>query len=156
MYSCAVEHASSVSEMATQLAACGGGSGVGTLCRPLVKSTPENVIYAANAPKHILFKYRLTAKSEGVWSTILKETTLYVHIPSTTTGEGSKEAFVQLLEYAEEELKCEHVVVFFKGDRLDAKSWTRSFMFLGLTLLAPKHPLRPDCKDFVFLDYTID
>ena len=72
-------------------------------------------------PIHIHFKYRLTESLEGVWSTILHGTSLYVHIPVTTNGEGSKDSFIRLLEYAEEKLKATNVVVFFQEDRADAR-----------------------------------
>jgi len=107
-------------------------------------------------PIHIHFKYRLTDTLEGIWSTILHGNALYVHIPSHTNGEGSKDNFIRLLEYAEEKLKCRNVIAYFQDDRPDAASWMRAFLFLGFSLLPPQHPLRPDNQGFIYLNYIVD
>jgi len=46
------------------------------------------------------------------WDSILFNEELFIHIPNTTT-DNSKEAFIALLEFAEEELCCKKVVVYF-------------------------------------------
>lgn len=163
---CAVEHDMSMSLMATHLA-CTEGNGVGKFNKPSVNKK----IQSSNAhkhegrqghdkdrlqPIHIHFKYRLTESLEGVWATILHGRNLYVHIPTNTNGEGSKDSFIRLLEYAEEILKAGNVVVFFQEDRADASSWLRAFKFLGFQLLPPDHPLRPDNHGFIYMNYIID
>lgn len=45
------------------------------------------------------------------WEAILYANNLYLQIPAGVLFETSKEAFVNLLEYAEEELKCQNVVI---------------------------------------------
>lgn len=45
------------------------------------------------------------------WDAVLRGKTLYVALPPHVLPEGSREAFVALLEAAEEQLKCQHVVV---------------------------------------------
>lgn len=45
--------------------------------------------------------------------------TLYIEVPNGCLPDASKEAFVALLEYAEEVLRCQHAIVFFKKDRMD-------------------------------------
>lgn len=45
------------------------------------------------------------------WDAALRAGTLYVALPEHGLPEGSREAFVALLEAAEERLKCRHVVV---------------------------------------------
>lgn len=156
---CAVEHDMSVSLMATQLARTEGCNGVGKLTKPSVNKKIQGLVahkQDGHLPIHIHFKYRLTETLEGVWSTILHGNSLYVHIPTNTNGEGSKDSFIRLLEYAEEKLKCGNVVAFFQEDRLDAPSWMRAFLFLGFSLLPPKHPLRPDNHGFIYMNYIID
>lgn len=57
--------------------------------------------------------------------------------------EGSREAFVSLLEAAEEKLNCQHVVVVFANDRADRPTLVRTFMFLGFAVLSPTSPIVP-------------
>lgn len=42
---------------------------------------------------------------------MLRGRTLYVALPPRMLPEGSREAFVALLEAAEEQLRCQHVIV---------------------------------------------
>ncbi|XP_056638782.1 LOW QUALITY PROTEIN: ornithine decarboxylase antizyme 1 [Diorhabda sublineata] len=77
------------------------------------------------------------------WEAVLKGRTLYIALPPQVLPEGSREAFVGLLEAAEEQLKCEHVVVVFAADRPDRAVLVRTFMFLGFAVLAPTSPLVP-------------
>lgn len=67
---------------------------------------------------------------------------LYV-APPPHLAEGSREAFVALLEAAEEQLKCQHVIVVFSADRPDRANLVRTFMFLGFAVLSPTSPLVP-------------
>lgn len=57
--------------------------------------------------------------------------------------DGSKEALIALLEAAEEQLNCEHVVVVFASDRADRPMLVRTFMFLGFEVLSPTSPILP-------------
>jgi len=58
--------------------------------------------------------------------------------------DASKEAFVSLLEYAEEVLQCDHAIVCFLKERSDRAMLIRTFMFLGFYLLPPGHELAMD------------
>ncbi|CAG9759701.1 unnamed protein product [Ceutorhynchus assimilis] len=51
-----------------------------------------------------------TPSSSQPWDAVLRGDTLYV-TPPGYLAEGSREAFVALLEAAEDQLKCKHVVV---------------------------------------------
>ena len=89
-----------------------------------------------SAAVHIQFKYKLTDNLEGLWSTVLYGKSLYVHIPTSTNGEGSKDSFVRLLEFAEEHLRCTNVVVFFQQERPDAgknSSSPRALFYIWFT-----------------------
>ncbi|XP_030756339.1 LOW QUALITY PROTEIN: ornithine decarboxylase antizyme [Sitophilus oryzae] len=91
------------------------------------------------------------------WDAVLREGVLYV-TPPPHLVEGSKEAFVALLEAAEEKLKCKHVVVVFKADRSDRPTLVRTFMFLGFAVLSPNSPLIPPqlAQGNICMLYNID
>jgi len=86
---------------------------------------------------------RLTVRTRQAWDTVLRGRTLYVALPSQILAEGSREAFVALLEAAEEKLGCQHVVVVFAAERNDRPMLVRTFMFLGFVVLSPTSPLVP-------------
>lgn len=91
------------------------------------------------------------------WEAILVGRRLFVEVPKYILPDGSKESFVRLLEYAEEELKCSHLIVCFKKDRPDRASLIRVFMFLGFTVLPPGHPLvSMQSGDVMYLACVID
>jgi len=82
---------------------------------------------------------------------------LYIEVPNGCLPDASKEAFVALLEYAEEALQCHHAIVCFKKDRIDRAMLIRTFMFLGFYLVPPGNELAPSSdKDHVFMVYKID
>lgn len=93
-------------------------------CTPLLKvhltidfQGTEVVSAAQSGCAHLSFEFQLAEQTTVVWETVVVGRRLYlsiVHLP-----EGSKEAFVSLLEYAEEVLGCSHVLICFKKDRSD-------------------------------------
>ncbi|KAL1502191.1 hypothetical protein ABEB36_007369 [Hypothenemus hampei] len=80
--------------------------------------------------------------SSQPWDAVLRGDALYV-APPPHLAEGSREAFVALLEAAEDQLKCKHVVVVFPSDRADRPNLVRTFKFLGFSVLNPTSPLVP-------------
>jgi len=103
----------------------------------------------------LVFSLRITESMEVCWETLLKDRKLYITVPSGALPEGSKEGFIALLEYAEEHLKCTHVVVCFLKNRSDRASLIRTFMFLGFQVLNPNHTLAPD-QDYLSMAYIIE
>ena len=112
------------------------------------------------------------------WEAVLWRSRLYVSVTPETLTNGSKEAFVSLLEYAEDVLECSHVVVCLgkpsylpnnnfelldnnrasnKVDMNDKeiKMAVRNFMFLGFQPLAPGHEFMPSNPNLVCFVYTI-
>lgn len=98
------------------------------------------------------------------WDSILFKEELFVHIPNNTS-DNSKEAFIALLEFAEEELCCKKVIVYFDKDKSNRSKCTdkcddwpfykyndslfadiliRLFSFIGFELLPPGHSAIPD------------
>jgi len=110
----------------------------------------------AQGASNLCFKISLTDCLEVTWDTLFMDGNLYVEIPQGILPEGSKESFVTLLEYAEEELKCSHVIVCFKKSRSDRASLVRTFMFLGFVPVAPGNPLVPNLGDLLFMAYAIE
>ncbi|WAR29672.1 OAZ1-like protein [Mya arenaria] len=90
------------------------------------------------------------------WETIFVDGRLYVEIPNSILPDGSKESLVTLLEYAEEVLDCNHVILVFKKNRNDRASLIRTFMFLGFQVVCPGNPIVPMVEDLMFLAYTIE
>merc|ERR1712080_728549 len=64
------------------------------------------------------------------WEAVLWQDRLYVSVSSNQLAEGSKRAFVSLLEYAEEELEVTHVVACLDRLHHDNKNVIRNFLFL--------------------------
>ena len=136
------------------------GNGVGVSTEPPVaaKGGLENVnaLAQAQAASSLCFKISLVDTMEVVWETLRVGRKLYVEIPSGILPDGSKESFVTLLEYAEEVLKCSHVIVCFRKNRTDRASLIRTFMFLGFAMVAPGHAMVPASNERMFMAYTID
>lgn len=106
---------------------------------------------------NLCFKVSPVAGVEVVWETILVDgKRLYVEVPPGILPEGSRESLIELLEYAEEQLKCTHVILCFKKNRPDRSSLLRVFNFFGFSILPPGHALAPKTEDLLFMAYVID
>jgi ornithine decarboxylase antizyme 1 len=130
----------------------GEGEGEGSLS-PFDHEQQE---FPINEPIKISFRYPLTQQTTLTWDTVLIKNNLYIEIPNGCLPDASKEAFVALLEYAEEVLRCQHAIVCFKKDRLDRAILVRTFMFLGFYLVPPANELALGVADHVFMVYKID
>lgn len=106
----------------------------------------------------LTFLLRLTENTKVSWETVLWQHRLYIQVPSCLLPEGSKEGFLSLLEYAEEVLRCTHIIVCFKKDRNDRALLVRTFMFLGFATLPPGHQLIPSNTDAcnLYMLYSIE
>jgi ornithine decarboxylase antizyme 1 len=103
------------------------------------------------------FKFRVSASNSNLppWDSILWQGRLYVNVSSQQLSDGSKEAFVSLLEYAEETLDCSHVVVCLDQQLRGMKAVVRNFLFLGFQPLAPGHEFLPKNPNLACFVYTI-
>jgi len=93
------------------------------------------------------------------WEAILYNNNLYLQIPAGVLIETSKEAFVNLLEYAEEELKCQNVVICLdKKCAEKSNNLIRMFMYFGFFSLPPSHPLTPKnaSDSLLFMAYSFE
>lgn len=140
------------------------GNGVGVLKEPPVNVKDiftDNVCGGALASKsqvasNLCFEISVANGVVVKWETIYDERKLFVEVPNTILPDGSKESLVTLLEYAEEQLDCSHVILCFKKNRTDRASLIRTFMFLGFAVVCPGDPMVPNAEDLMFLAYTID
>lgn len=115
-----------------------------------------NALANTNVAVNLGFDICLVDKVHVKWETILRKGTLYVEVPSGILPEGSKESLVTLLEYAEEKLRCNHVILCFRKDRSDRASLIRTFMFMGFAVVPPGDPLLPHSADIMSLVYKIE
>lgn len=133
--------------------------GVGDIFK-LSEQQGKEIVQASRQKGHvnILFKLHLTESKLDKWITVLKDGILYLTIPDHLLPEGSKEAFIALLEYAEEVLHCTNIIMCIKKNREDRALLVRTFMFLGFGMMPPGHPLIPQPEDpnYLYLIYTIE
>jgi len=92
------------------------------------------------------------------WSMKFDNDSLYVELPQQL-NEGSKEKFLNLLEFADDTLHCKHVIVYFDKIRSDRASLVKTFMFLGFHILSPENTLitfNDKQQDRLYMVYIID
>ncbi|XP_065084303.1 LOW QUALITY PROTEIN: ornithine decarboxylase antizyme [Ochlerotatus camptorhynchus] len=115
-------------------------------------------------PTQISLKLYVTPQKYSVWETVFSplDNILYVNLPSTMTHEASKHSFISLLEFAEEKLECDGVVLCIRKDRLDRPNLVRTFSFVGFQPISPKTPLAPphieeqQKNEYLFMIYSIE
>ncbi|KAL1395441.1 hypothetical protein pipiens_011246 [Culex pipiens pipiens] len=115
-------------------------------------------------PTQVTLKLFVTAQKFSSWETIFSplDNMLYVNLPSTMSHEASKHSFISLLEFAEEKLECDGVVLCIRKDRLDRPNLVRTFSFVGFQPVSPKSPLTPphieaeQKAEYLFMVYNIE
>ncbi|XP_046555725.1 LOW QUALITY PROTEIN: ornithine decarboxylase antizyme 1-like [Haliotis rubra] len=138
------------------------GSGVGVLAQPpvnakgLFTTNVNSLAHQTQVAANLCFKIRPVECLEVTWETVLLDGKLYVELPCGILPEGSKESLVSLLEYAEDRLKCSHVILCFKKNRADRVNLLRVFSFLGFSVVPPGDPLVPKVEDLMFMVYVIE
>jgi ornithine decarboxylase antizyme 1 len=135
------------------------GSGVGVSTEPPVYTRSSvnklRALVKAHGASNLCFQVSLTDCIQVNWETVLLNGKLFIEVPGGILPAGSKESFVTLLEFAEEELQCSHVIVCFNKSRSDRASLIRTFMFFGFVALPPGSGLVPINGDLFFMAYTI-
>jgi ornithine decarboxylase antizyme 1 len=120
-------------------------------------------IVSQKSPTRITIKLHVTDKLSSNWDSVLDHDTniLYVALPKQLTHEASKQSFLSLLEFAEEKLECDGVVLCIRKDRPDRQNLIKTFLFLGFSPLTPNSPLAPPQMEgrndeHLFLIYNIE
>ena len=87
------------------------------------------------------------------WDAALSAGRLYVRADGRCLSSGSRDAFLGMLEYAEEELGVAHVVLCVDGGAVAAAAvgagMARSLMFLGFQPLEAGHEFLPEDPNMV-------
>jgi len=108
-------------------------------------------------PIRLTLNIQLQEGHDVDWEAIIWKENLFIHIPNGISLDNSKEAFISLLEFAEEELKCMRVTVYFDKNRTDRNVLMRLFSFIGFSVLAPNYSLSPEStsEDMLYMAYSI-
>jgi hypothetical protein len=145
---------------------CTEGSGVGFKKEPPVLSE-ANIVNPLLAEDHGLLAGAeeldlsfICQVAEGVdvgWrARLLPDKRLLLHVSSGALPEGSRECFVRILEYAEEDLECSEILVEFEKDRKDRPLLVKTFMYFGFTMLTPDKASSLVGPARIVMVYTID
>ncbi|KRF80474.1 LOW QUALITY PROTEIN: ornithine decarboxylase antizyme [Drosophila virilis] len=113
-------------------------------------------------PVHISIKLHVTEDQSTNWMSILNPNNniLYVAFPTDFAPAGSKETFTSLLEFAEDKLEVDGIVMVMRKDQPDCHRLIEAFLFMGFEPLSRKSPKAPpaainDNENYYFL-YTIE
>jgi len=106
-----------------------------------------------NDGAHIRFSYKVCSQAAIEWNAIMMGRCLFLK-PGESLPDGSKGAFVALLEYAEEYLNCSHIYVVFKKNSVP-RAMVRTFQFLGFSLVRPSDERAPPSSQFLSLVYAV-
>lgn len=104
------------------------------------------------------YEVKVASGLKVAWQLAMVGTRLFVAIPDGSSLDGARDAFVSLLELAEERLHCEYVVVLFRRERTDRAALIKTFMYIGFVPLAPGNTLTGGRynPDFLYLAYKVD
>lgn len=133
---------------------------MGDLVAPTVSVSgfpqPKDVLESAvHNEIHLSMSVKLVDGLTFVWHSMFIDRKLFVEVPFGLLPKSSRESFILLLEYAEDALKCSHVIVCFRKDRPDRSALLKVFMFFGFILLPPHHHLIPAASgDIMYLAYA--
>ncbi|XP_017961076.1 LOW QUALITY PROTEIN: ornithine decarboxylase antizyme [Drosophila navojoa] len=113
-------------------------------------------------PVQISIKLHVAEDISTNWMSILNPTNniLYVAFPTDLPPGGSKQTFVSLLEFAEDKLEVDGIVLVMRKDQPECARLIEAFLFMGFEPLSRKSPKAPpaavnDNEHYYFL-YTIE
>jgi len=140
----------------------GGGGFVATELTARSEREPLKVTFrfATPLPKNVNLGINNTESKvvNAEWSALLWRGDLFLTVPNGIVIERSKEAFITLLEFAEEKLRCKSIIVCFSKSRQERNTLIRMFMFLGFVMLPPNQLIVPTLDvqdDTLYMAYSI-
>jgi len=144
-----------INRLSSTLTEEGSGSGLGKYRSP--PSIGELTKQSCNNPIRLTLNITLREQHDVKWESILWRQNLFIHIPTAICLDNSKQAFISVLEFAEEELLCMQVIVYFNKNRTDRNVLVRLFSFIGFSVLPPNHSLTPPnaSEDLLYMAYSI-
>lgn len=126
-------------------------------CQEVVKQILQH-----DNPIRIVIKLHVTEDKFTKWESVLnpENNILYVAMPEKMAPEGSKQTLLSLLEFAEDKLEVDAVVMCIRKNRTDRARLLESFLLMGFEPLSRKATEAPpaaekDIENF-FLIYHID
>lgn len=91
------------------------------------------------------------------WKGVQQDDNLFMIIPKGDLPAGSRECFVELLDYAEETLGLGSIFLCITKDRDDTAELLRTFMFLGFEVVHHSNcKLVPFTDEYMFMAYSFD
>jgi len=126
-------------------------------CQEVVKQILQH-----ENPIRITIKLHVTENKFSKWESVLNPVNniLYVAMPEELPPEASKQTFLSLLEFAEEKLDVDAVVMCIRKNIPDRARLIETFMIMGFQPLSRKSPMAPPAtendSDNFFLIYQIE
>ncbi|XP_011182962.1 LOW QUALITY PROTEIN: ornithine decarboxylase antizyme [Zeugodacus cucurbitae] len=127
-------------------------------CQEMVKHILQH-----DNPTRITIKLHVTENQYSEWESVLNPVNniLYVAMPEKLPPEASKDTFISLLEFAEEKLDVDAVVLCVRKNRPDRASLFETFLIMGFQPLSRKSSLAPpstakDSENYFFIYHIED
>jgi len=126
-------------------------------CQEVVKEILQH-----EHPIRITIKLHVTENKFTEWDSVLNpnNNVLYIAMPEVLPPEASKQTFVSLLEFAEEKLEVDAVVLTIKKSIPERARFLETFLIMGFQPLSRKSEFAPpaaenDSENF-YLIYHIE
>jgi len=87
--------------------------------------------------------------------TLMPNGRLVIDVNPLAQSDWSKESFVRLLEYAENQLDCREIYVEFSKNRPDCRNLLHTFMYLGFAVIAPDRAPFPCSFHNIVMAYIV-
>lgn len=105
----------------------------------------------------VTFKLQITRDSEVTWESILFQNKLFIRIDASNPA-ISKMGFLGIMEYAEDVLKVNYIIVCFAKNNPVRQLLVRTFMYIGFGVISPGHKLIPQASSDtsnIYMAYSI-
>ena len=126
-------------------------------CQEVVKEILQH-----DQPTRISIKLHVTENKFTEWDSVLNpiNNILYIEMPEVLPPEASKQTFISLLEFAEEKLEVDAVVLAIRKNTENRARFLETFLIMGFQPLSRKSEFSPpgteNDSDNYFLIYHIE